>query len=202
MTTLAQRLTQLSKLPAGSHTVAQHLLAIVARFRLPLVAPFTVAAVLIAYSGLPAGLHTVAEHLAVERSAPSDGAGSPGRAKAHKRIEVHVDGRKFIVHSQAEFAALMEALRAKAEEVAEQAVDAAVKRATKRPSRKVIGDANRMMRMPEVSAPGYLQPDVDAVVAQISAAYRSAMQTIEIAALLSRRDADIERDDEEVMLLL
>lgn len=66
MTTLAARLSHLSLLPLGGHTMAQHLAAIVARYALPLAAPYTVAAVLVAYSGLPAGLHTVAEHLAVD----------------------------------------------------------------------------------------------------------------------------------------
>lgn len=68
MTTLAQRLAQLSGLPLGAHTVREHLQGIVARFSLPLVAPYTVAAVLLAYSGLPQGTHAVREHLAVERA--------------------------------------------------------------------------------------------------------------------------------------
>lgn len=68
MTTLAQRLSQLSGLPQGTATFAQHLRAIVTRFGLAVPAQATVAAVLIAYSGLPAGQHTVAEHLAVNRS--------------------------------------------------------------------------------------------------------------------------------------
>lgn len=68
MTTLAQRLSQLSGLPLGAHTMAEHLRAIVTRFGLAVPAQATVAAILIAYSGLPAGQHTVAEHLAVERA--------------------------------------------------------------------------------------------------------------------------------------
>ena len=68
MTTLATRLAQLSGLPVGAHTMAQHLRAIVTRFGLSVPASATVAAILIAYSGLHAGQYTVAEHLAVERS--------------------------------------------------------------------------------------------------------------------------------------
>lgn len=71
---LAERLSQRSGLPLGAHTMAEHLQAIVARWSLPVVAPYTMAAVLIAYSGLPAGQHTVAEHLAVERAVAVFGA--------------------------------------------------------------------------------------------------------------------------------
>lgn len=68
MTTLATRLAQLSGLPLGTATMAEHLRAIVTRFNLAVPAQATVAAILIAYSGLPAGQHTVAEHLAVNRA--------------------------------------------------------------------------------------------------------------------------------------
>lgn len=68
MTTLATRLAQLSGLPLGAHTMAEHLRAMVTRFNLAVPAQATVAAILIAYSGLPAGQHTVAEHLAVNRT--------------------------------------------------------------------------------------------------------------------------------------
>lgn len=68
MTTLAARLAQLSGLPLGTATMAQHLRAMVVRFNLAVPASATVAAILIAYSGLPAGQYTVAEHLAVNRS--------------------------------------------------------------------------------------------------------------------------------------
>lgn len=80
MTTLAARLSQLSGLPLGSATVAQHLSAIVSRWALPVVAPYTAAAVLVAYSSLPAGQHSTAEHLVVERGsgpAPCDLVATP-----------------------------------------------------------------------------------------------------------------------------
>lgn len=112
MTTFGQRLAQLSGLPLGSHTVAEHLRGIVARFSLPLVAPYTVAAVLIAYSGLPAGLHTVAEHLAVERAAASATAGGGGSVRplrlAPRRHEVPLPVRARVHHDNEMFdAALM-----------------------------------------------------------------------------------------------
>ena len=56
MTSVAQRLSYLSGLPAGTATMAQHLRAIVTRFNLAVPASATVAAVLIAYSGLPLSL--------------------------------------------------------------------------------------------------------------------------------------------------
>ena len=40
------------------------------------------------------------------------------------------------------------------------------------------------------------------MIGQIKAQYESAMRSIEIGALLARRDYEIEQDDEEILMML
>lgn len=141
MTTLAARLAQLSQL-AGSHTMAEHLRAIVGRFSLPLVAPYTFAAVLVAYSGLPAGMHTVAEHLAVERAVAAAGGYDYGRTSVRKKVTVRRDETE---ERRAEFEQLLARVKG-------QAVDKAQTAAKQAPAAVHIPQPQDIKppRMPEI----------------------------------------------------
>ena len=86
-----------------------------------------------------------------------------------------------------------------AEEKAEQALDRANK-AQKRPQRKVMADARKALREPSIYAPEFPELAAD-VQRQIRAIYDSALQAIEISALLRKREED-EMDDEDILLLL
>ena len=89
--------------------------------------------------------------------------------------------------------------RGAAQEKAEQAIKRAAA-ARKREPRKVLADARKALEVPTITAEGMSDYAAETVAA-IEELYRSAMRTIEVAAMLSRRDRD-EEDDEEVLLLL
>ena len=90
-----------------------------------------------------------------------------------------------------------------AKEAAEEKAKVAIERATKarnRPTRKVMADARKALELPAISAPdlgGYAEE----ISRQIEDIYQSAIQTIEVAALLRKRELE-EEDDEDILLLI
>lgn len=133
---------------------------------------------------------------AVEDTRPQ-GAGRPRRQI--RRVVVEIDGEDFIVNSEEEAIALLDKAKAEAEEVAKVQIQRAAKAAERKP-RKVITDARKTLVLPEIKAPG-LEEYVSQVLSEIQDSYASAMRTIEVSALLRKRDRD-EEDDEEVLMLM
>ena len=126
--------------------------------------------------------------------------GGAGRARRRvRRVVVEIDGEDFIVNSEEEAIALLDKAKAEAEEVAKVQIQRAAKAAERKP-RKVITDARKTLVLPEIKAPG-LEEYVSQVLSEIRDSYSSAMRTIEVAALLRKRDRD-EEDDEEVLMLM
>ncbi len=152
--------------------------------------------------GLSAGSATVsgvAVHSgpgAVEDTRPQ-GAGRPRRQV--RRVVVEIDGKDFIVNNEEEAIALLDKAKEEAEALAKVQVQRAAK-ATVRKPRKVIADARKTLAVPTIKAPG-LEEYVSKIMDDIRDTYASSMRTIEVAALLRKRDRD-EEDDEEVLMLI
>ena len=130
---------------------------------------------------------------------PEGGAGKPKKRK--RRYQVEIDGEVIEVSSVDEAQAILDEVRAKAEETARLAVSRAVK-AKRKPAREVIKDARKALQLPDIKAQGDLNEYASKMVDQIKAQYESALRSIEIGALLARQDYIIEQDDEEVLMLL
>jgi hypothetical protein len=123
-----------------------------------------------------------------------------GRSKRRrKKTEVEIDGEVFTVNSKEEATQLLEAARQEAEKVAALAIERASK-AERRPARKVLADARKALQVPVIDADEALRAEVEKLQQEIADIYTQALQTVEIAALM--RKAEIEEDDEDVLLLL
>ncbi len=133
---------------------------------------------------------------AVEDTRPQ-GAGRPRRQV--RRVVVEIDGKDFIVNSEEEAIALLDKAKEEAEALAKVQVQRAAK-ATVRKPRKVIADARKTLAVPTIKAPG-LEEYVSKIMDDIRDTYASSMRTIEVAALLRKRDRD-EEDDEEILMLI
>jgi hypothetical protein len=128
--------------------------------------------------------------------------GGAGRSKRRRqRYEVEIDGEVFDASSVDQALEILQKAKEQAKAVADKAVERAVK-ARKREPRKVIADAQKALQLPDIQAPAELQDAADAVMQQIRALYEQAAQAIEIETAMRRREAEIDEDDEEVMLLL
>lgn len=121
-----------------------------------------------------------------------------GRPRRRQRVVIAIDGEDFVVESEEEAVALLDQAKEAAQEKAEQAIKRAAA-ARKREPRKVLADARKALEVPTITAEGMSDYAAETVAA-IEELYRSAMRTIEVAAMLSRRDRD--EEDEEVLLLL
>jgi hypothetical protein len=127
---------------------------------------------------------------------PKTGAGRPSR---RQRVVVEIDGEDFIAESSEEAQAILDQAKEAAEEKAKVAIERATK-ARNRPTRKVMADARKALELPAISAPdlgGYAEE----ISRQIEDIYQSAIQTIEVAALLRKRELE-EEDDEDILMLL
>ena len=148
-----------------------------------------------------AGASTAAT-LASPATAPeTSGGGIPRRLRRRQRYVVEIDGEEFVVDTPDQALELLNKAKQEAKELAEKAVKRAAA-ATKRPTRKVIADARRALSTPEIKAPPELMDVAASVMESIQATYKEALQAVEIAAWMAKRDADIERDDEDILLLL
>ena len=132
-----------------------------------------------------------------EVAKPFTGAGRPRRTR--QRVVVEIDGEDFITESPEEAQAILDQAKEAAEEKAKVAIERATK-ARNRPTRKVMADARKALELPAISAPdlgGYAEE----ISRQIEDIYQSAIQTIEVAALLRKRELE-EEDDEDILMLL
>jgi hypothetical protein len=127
--------------------------------------------------------------------------GGRSKRKRRQRYEVEIDGEVFDADSVDQALDILQKAKEQAQAVADKAVERAVK-ARKREPRKVIADAQKALQLPDIQAPAELQDAADAVLQQIRALYEQAAQAIEIETAMRRREAEIDEDDEEVMLLL
>lgn len=139
-----------------------------------------------------------AAHTGPGAASPMTGAGRPSRTRRPRVVEI--DGEDFVVNSAEEAAALLERAREHAKALAATAVKRASE-ARRRPVRKVIQDARRLLETPDIKAPDDLQPLVQQAQSDIAATYASALASVEIAALLAKRQRE-EEDDEDVLLLI
>jgi hypothetical protein len=124
-------------------------------------------------------------------------AGKPKRRR--KKTEVEIDGQIYHVETKEDATRLLETAKQAAEELAALAIERASK-AERRPTRKVLADARKALQVPVIDADEDLQSEVEALQQEIADIYTQALQTVEIAALM--RKAEIEEDDEDVLLLL
>lgn len=118
-----------------------------------------------------------------------------------RRYQLEVDGEVIEVNSIQEAQTILDGIREKAEETASVAVSKSTK-AKKKEVRDVIRDARKTLQVPEIIASPDLRDYASQMIGQIRAQYESALKSIEIGVLLSRRDAEIEQDDEEILMLL
>jgi hypothetical protein len=131
---------------------------------------------------------------------PGTGPTPAGKSKRRrKKTEVEIDGEVFTVETKEQATRLLEEARAEAERIAALTVERAAK-AERRPTRKVLADARKALQVPVIDADEDLQSEVEALQQEIADIYTQALQTVEIAALM--RKAEIEEDDEDVLLLL
>ena len=147
----------------------------------------------------PASVSGVAVHSGdgAEVVQPRTGAGKSRRQS--QRVVVEIDGEDFIAESSEEAQAILDQAKEAAEEKAKVAIERATK-ARNRPTRKVMADARKALELPAISAPdlgGYAEE----ISRQIEDIYQSAIQTIEVAALLRKRELE-EEDDEDILMLL
>jgi gas vesicle protein len=122
-----------------------------------------------------------------------------GKPRRRKKTEVEIDGQIYHVETKEDAARLLETAKQAAEELAALAIERASK-AERRPTRKVLADARKALQVPVIDADEDLQSEVEALQQEIADIYTQALQTVEIAALM--RKAEIEEDDEDVLLLL
>lgn len=123
-----------------------------------------------------------------------------GRAKRKRRYQVEIDGEVFDAESVDDALEILAKAKDQAQAIADDAVAKAVK-AKRRQPRKVAADATRALQLPTIEAPG-IQEAVASVLADIRAIYERAAKTIDIELAMRRRDAAIDEDDEEILLLL
>jgi hypothetical protein len=123
------------------------------------------------------------------------GRSSPWK-RPRKKYTVEIDGEVFHVDSREEAAALLAKAKEAAEEMAQTAIERASK-AEKRPTRKVLADARKSLKTPGITASDDLAGDAEAIQRDIDGIYKSALTTVEIAALMRR-----EEEDEETALLM
>lgn len=129
----------------------------------------------------------------------STGAGRSKRRQDKRPVVVEIDGEDFVVNSEEEAVALLDKAKEQAEQLAQVQIARAAK-AERRKTGKVIADARKTLVVPQIKAPG-LESYAAQVLADIRDTYASTMRTIEVAALLRKRDRE-EEDDEDVLLLL
>lgn len=122
-----------------------------------------------------------------------------GRSRRRRPYVVEIDGHDFVVNSEEEAAALLENAKEEAEQVARQAIERAAK-VKVRPVRKVIADARKSLALPDIKAPG-LEDYAAQITQHIEELYQDALRTIEIAALIAKREREDE-DDEDILLLM
>lgn len=131
--------------------------------------------------------------------APSTGAGRSKRKR--QRYEVEIDGEVFTADSVDQALEILDQAKQQAKAVADLAVERAAKAKKRRPQ-NILRDAEKALQLPEIKAPPELQSAADAAMADIQALYEQAAQAIEIEAAMRRREAEIEADDEDILLLL
>lgn len=150
----------------------------------------------------PIASHAIADEYEFLISRLTQPAGRPSKArKQTRRIQVEIDGDVVSVASDEEARALLDDVRTKANEAAKLAVERAAA-AKRRPVRAVIKDAKKALQVPEISVPPSLRDVASQLIGEIRANFTSTLATIEIQALIAKREREIEEDDEEVMLLL
>jgi hypothetical protein len=142
----------------------------------------------------------VDETSAANYIAPSGAAGKPKKTRK-RRLQLEIDGEVIEVNSIQEAEAILEDIRVKAEEKARVAVSRATK-VKRKEVRDVIRDARKTLQVPEITAPPDLRDYASQMIGQIRAEYGSALKSIEIGVLIARQEAEIEQDDEEILMLL
>jgi hypothetical protein len=131
--------------------------------------------------------------------------GRPSRKR--RKYQVEIDGQAFSVDSPAEAQQLLEQAEELARQQAEQAAERAAN-APKRAKRKIIADARKVLKTPDVRMIADDEEDAELLeaaaqefIARINELYADTMRAIEIGALL-RVQIDNDEDDAIVALLM
>jgi hypothetical protein len=137
----------------------------------------------------------------LEITVPSTVTGGKPKKTRKRRLQLEIDGEVIEVNSVQEAETILEEIRVKAEEKARVAVSRATK-VKRKEVRDVIRDARKTLQVPEITAPPDLRDYASQMIGQIRAEYESALKSIEIGVLIARQEAEIEQDDEEILMLL
>jgi hypothetical protein len=137
---------------------------------------------------------------AISAASRDTGAGK-SRKPRKRKYQVEINGEVYDVSSVSEAEQVLEKVKKEAEDTAVLAIDRA-KKALRRPVRQIVKDAKKALVVPEITASPSLEGFVNQIVGQIQATYESTIRSIEIAALLRKRDREIEEDDEDILMLL
>jgi len=138
----------------------------------------------------------------LEIPVPSTVTGGKPKKTRKRRLQLEIDGEVIEVNSVQEAETILEDIRVKAEEKARVAVAKSTKAVKVSPARDVIRIAKKSLQVPEITAPPDLRDYASQMIGQIRAQYESALKSIEISALMARQEAEIEQDDEEILMLL
>lgn len=115
-----------------------------------------------------------------------------------RRVRLTIDGEEFSVRDAQEAQALL----LQARQVAEERAQTALERANKAKGRRkteILKDARKALPTPRIEVDDQaLQALVEGMLGEITALYRSTLQTIEISALLRR----VEQDEEDALLAM
>jgi hypothetical protein len=150
-----------------------------------------------AFTGMPYGSFAGREPFVAPIVPANTGAGKSKKTRK-RRLELEIDGEIFAVESVAEAENILAQVRVQAEEQAELVTERASASVTK-PTRKILADARKALSVPDIQVPVDLQPQADALRAEIESIYNAAIQAVEIGALMRKQ---AERDEEDDLLLL
>jgi len=133
-------------------------------------------------------------------------AGKPSRDRKRRRYQVEIDGRVYDVDSPDEAKAVIAEAAQRAQELAQQAIDRAAN-APHRARRKVLADARKALRAPEIRVDGsdaaaqQIAREADVFMQRLDALYADTMRSIEIGALMRQRLAEDEDDAMTALML-
>ena len=129
--------------------------------------------------------------------------GKSGKAK--RRWYVEIDGENIPVESATDAIVLLDLAKKEAEQMAEKALERAIS-AKVRQRRKAMQDAKKTLLEPTIQVapdiPADVQAYAKAVLDQIRERFRQTLQSIEIALRMRDLEAQLQQDDEEVLMMM
>jgi hypothetical protein len=156
-----------------------------------------------ATGGLVAGSAAISGEARDETNyvAPTATGGGKTKKSRKRRYQIEIDGEVIEVASLDDGLAVLEDVKAKAEESAKQAI-AVASNGGKASVGKIVKRAAQVVKVPEISASPDLRSAVQDMLGVMRANAESALASVEIAARLAKLEYDIERDDEDILMML